>query len=407
MVTVLARLEQWEQHCLNRLLLRHEVLCISELSEGASELQRGIEAGLAVCRTYEQVQTVFAAARYLAPTLERGELWNENQHPRDKDGKWTHGSGSSAQSVQLLANLSAAKGKEPLSPHDNYVGSKIQQELNRTYQVTQARLAHLEGQRATLETEYNQRAERHQSLMRTLPGEQTPQHQLELSQAKRETILAASRHQKKVQEAIGLEERTRQSMFAALCSAHSLNLTPQFEGRINTARQEIAQQGFEAASQLMGDLPYLGRTVTVRPEGKSRGLFDTDTEVLKVGHRDGTVQVVHELGHWLEHNDPTVLRKAIAFYERRTKGEVEQPLRKLDKGKKYTPDEKAKPDCFIDPYMGKVYRDEKGTIQATEIISMGLQLFYEDPGALATQDGEYFDFVYSIIHPTTRALSVS
>ena len=54
--------------------------------------------------------------------------------------------------------------------------------------------------------------------------------------------------------------------------------------------------------------------------------------------------------------------------------------------------EKAWFDKFIDKYMGKFYKDG-----ATEILSMGLQMFYTNPVALAKQDPEYFDFIYSVV----------
>jgi len=41
--------------------------------------------------------------------------------------------------------------------------------------------------------------------------------------------------------------------------------------------------------------------------------------------------------------------------------------------------------------MGKIYSHK-----ATEIISMGLQYMHENPYQLATQDPEYYDFIWGI-----------
>jgi len=106
--------------------------------------------------------------------------------------------------------------------------------------------------------------------------------------------------------------------------------------------------------------------------------------------------VVHELGHWLEHTSQYVKDKAFEFYNRRTQGEATVKLSQATGNKAYKSNEVSKLDKFTHPYMGKVYL-HKGKQYATEIISMGLQLFYQDPVSLAEQDPEYFDFIYSVV----------
>ena len=63
----------------------HNAVLRDELPLGEDELSRALHAGLCVCRTRAQVQTVFEAARYLAPYLER------NNPYRASDGKYTNG----------------------------------------------------------------------------------------------------------------------------------------------------------------------------------------------------------------------------------------------------------------------------------------------------------------------------
>jgi hypothetical protein len=57
-------------------------------------------------------------------------------------------------------------------------------------------------------------------------------------------------------------------------------------------------------------------------------------------------------------------------------------------GRGYNKSEKTRRDKFLDPYMGKDYGRT-----ATEILSMGLEMFYADPVQLAENDPDYFDFI--------------
>ena len=77
--------EQWEQRCLNRLLTGRDAVLRDDLPSAEDELSLALYAGLRVCRTCAQVQTVFEAARYLAPYLERHNPY------RAADGQYTNG----------------------------------------------------------------------------------------------------------------------------------------------------------------------------------------------------------------------------------------------------------------------------------------------------------------------------
>lgn len=58
-------------------------------------------------------------------------------------------------------------------------------------------------------------------------------------------------------------------------------------------------------------------------------------------------------------------------------------------------DEMTKVDKFSNPYMGKFYGDP--STGATEILSMGMEMMYANPVALAQKDPEMFDFIYSVV----------
>jgi len=110
------------------------------------------------------------------------------------------------------------------------------------------------------------------------------------------------------------------------------------------------------------------------------------TDNIAVAGTSGTDIVIHEMGHWLENNNPVAKKAALNFYNERTKGDR---LEQLGRGFRST--EFTKKDKFIDSYMGKVYPND------TEIISMGLQYMYSDPYTLAKKDPGYFDFIWNLV----------
>lgn len=121
------------------------------------------------------------------------------------------------------------------------------------------------------------------------------------------------------------------------------------------------------------------------------------TEFLAPYH---TSTLVHEMGHHIESMKPGATAKAKAFLEYRTQGEKPVQLNQLDcnKNKDYRDDEMGMKDQFDRIvsesqayYIGKSYSN------ATELISMGLELMYKDPVGFAQKDPEYFHFVLSIL----------
>lgn len=136
---------------------------------------------------------------------------------------------------------------------------------------------------------------------------------------------------------------------------------------------------------------YVPTHGTIEFRESEDGRAGCDGATIYLGHFDTARAVVHELGHHIEDSNPTIHAKARAFYERRTAGEAARPLNDVANSTSYRPSEITRPDNFINPYMGKEYG------WATEILSMGLEYFYSEPVKLATQDPEYFNFIYSIL----------
>lgn len=103
--------------------------------------------------------------------------------------------------------------------------------------------------------------------------------------------------------------------------------------------------------------------------------------------------VVHELGHALESNNITVSRAAHSFLQNRTKGEELQSLAKVTQISGYREDELTKPDKFADPYIGKQYGPG-----ASEVVSMGLEMVFQDPKTFYEKDPEHFDLTVDIMN---------
>jgi hypothetical protein len=100
----------------------------------------------------------------------------------------------------------------------------------------------------------------------------------------------------------------------------------------------------------------------------------------------------HELGHWIEGKNANVHEALVNFFNDRTKHEEFVKLSDLFPNEGYDDNEVTKKDSFIDPYMGKVY--DNGT---TEILSMGIERYIDDPLEFARRDREHFEIVRSIL----------
>ena len=120
---------------------------------------------------------------------------------------------------------------------------------------------------------------------------------------------------------------------------------------------------------------------------------------------------VHETAHWLEDHSRHLHKRAIEFLKMRTKGEK---IRVIVKGKTRALDEWGWKDKFKEKYSGKKYTVLNGDryskfeeftdqipnyqINATEIVSMGLQQLYSSPLDFWRTDREYFRFIVGVLN---------
>ena len=116
--------------------------------------------------------------------------------------------------------------------------------------------------------------------------------------------------------------------------------------------------------------------------GKSRSNAAHWSGVLNVGHGFGRGTLFHEMAHLLE-DDEKIKAAAMAFRDRRRESPALYKLSELVPGSNYKGDEKAYKDNWIDPYVGKDYRDT-----ATEVVSMGMQHLTSFPAMFALQEAD-------------------
>ena len=132
-------------------------------------------------------------------------------------------------------------------------------------------------------------------------------------------------------------------------------------------------------------------------ETRYRSFYSNDSNTLNMTADTERRAVIHELGHWLENTNPGVGQKARDFLERRTRNENEKKLSEVTGNPSFDDWETTKRDRFIDPYIGKQYKEKDGTVKSTEILAMGLEMMYTEPGTVASYDPDYFDFLYNTV----------
>lgn len=133
--------------------------------------------------------------------------------------------------------------------------------------------------------------------------------------------------------------------------------------------------------------------------GRVASNYSNPTKSVRIAGNDGSVTMVHELGHHLEYNSKDALRKVTALYKRRTAGVERKWLgRGYDKDELFRPTKKGQ-KAWMDKYMGKVY-GEPGPINATELVSMGVENMMVDAAAFARKDPELFELIIDIMRGT-------
>ncbi|WP_163836784.1 hypothetical protein [Spartinivicinus ruber] len=175
------------------------------------------------------------------------------------------------------------------------------------------------------------------------------------------------------------------------------------EQSISTAVISRLKKAGYSKTQLLTDMAEFYRLtngrlsqVSLVSDGRNRAAANVTDGVVFVDGEFDKRTLFHEMAHVLE-NDPVTKATAQQFVESRREGPP-QSLMKMTGNSNYRPDEVAYPDSFINPYVGKYYRDG-----CTEVMSMGLEHFassiklYE----LFNQDPDMFDCLLGFLNNTS------
>lgn len=109
--------------------------------------------------------------------------------------------------------------------------------------------------------------------------------------------------------------------------------------------------------------------------------------------------VIHELMHSIEAFDSSQMRSSAAFLKRRGRAAAEKStnlsrVRKLKdiENPNYTGTEMAFRDDFEHTYTGKIYKN-MGKMDASEVLSMGVEEIYANPIGMMMRDPDFFDHI--------------
>jgi len=184
---------------------------------------------------------------------------------------------------------------------------------------------------------------------------------------------------------ITLESTIKQRLRRELYIDNPAALEARQVSRFTGPRKKNIELGVSEFRKMVGTGTIDDAFVEIKAGGRGRSSHLKGT--IRMTTSAGTKTTVHELGHFLEFSDPDVHEKALAFYDSRTAGEKAEWL-----GDDYDRSEVTRRDKFLHPYMGKEYGR-----RATEIVSMGMEYYWDDPRTFAREDPEYFDFIFDLL----------
>lgn len=148
---------------------------------------------------------------------------------------------------------------------------------------------------------------------------------------------------------------------------------------------------------LLTPVPVNIKRATMDNQGNYRGNYDPATKTANV--RVDSSNVVHEISHHLETENPAIYQACKDFRKNRTQGESLQKLSVLTGNPDYADHEEAYEDEWVKRgghhYMGKSYARWGG--QATEILTMGMERLFSSPVEFLKNDPEYFRFLIGLL----------
>lgn len=136
----------------------------------------------------------------------------------------------------------------------------------------------------------------------------------------------------------------------------------------------------------------------IKVERNTTGREFAQPGMVSVDTGTSTGVIVHEIGHNIEYTRGADFRaKRIAFFNDRTAGDTPERFIDVYPTAGFEPHETFKRDKWLDTYMGKEYKHDSDQRGSSELISMGIQMLFEDPNKLIKRDPGYFDFIVSYL----------
>ena len=135
------------------------------------------------------------------------------------------------------------------------------------------------------------------------------------------------------------------------------------------------------------------KTVTAEQD---RASANPHKGTLDMGKESKREIVYHEFAHHVEVGVPGLANAARDWIESRATSTETKKLSEITGNKAFRDSEKAMPDTFISPYVGKIY-GKRGT--STEVISMGVERLHSADSMMKfyLQDPDHFKFVIGAI----------
>lgn len=168
----------------------------------------------------------------------------------------------------------------------------------------------------------------------------------------------------------------------------------QYENNIADGDKQGWGYGINHFNQLVGDNPLLrDKPIAVKDEPNGRSNAERNGINMSKGASVGTA--VHEMGHVLEYADPLILKENLRWRDARQDAAGDRnwvTLSSIRPNSNFGSHETTKPDHFINAYIGKNYGSS-----ASEVLSMGLQAFFNDPVLFAKNDPDMFDQIYAVV----------
>ncbi|MBW4478611.1 MAG: hypothetical protein KME54_17565 [Tolypothrix brevis GSE-NOS-MK-07-07A] len=166
--------------------------------------------------------------------------------------------------------------------------------------------------------------------------------------------------------------------------------TKDFDNSVKSMGKSVTQTAAAEFYQIARG--YGSSTLRTFKRDTDRAYANKQEKTINIGVFPDKHTIYHEMGHHVEFEDPRIAAAAREWRDKRATGE-EQSLNSLVEYGTFREDEKAKPDKYISPYVGKVYRDG-----STEVISMGIQHFHSKESMLEfyEQDREHYQFIMGV-----------